>query len=174
MPVPAPETCPANSVTNGVNCQCLPGYYPITPGTCSQCPTGTHWNGQKCAIGDYECSGGYRWDITLRTCVLIVPLCNPNEYWDGITCRCQQGFFPINFECKPCLPGTFFDGNSCVTGNGPQCSDPYSFFNGISCVCLPGFWPLVDGRCITCPAGTIWGGTCCVVQPGVTLPITVI
>ena len=174
VPILEPLTCPANSISNGVNCQCIPGFFPIISGTCSRCPVGTYWDGVKCDVGDYACSPGYKWDTASKKCILIVPLCNPNEYWDGITCRCQQGYFYIGGECKSCPYGTFFDGLNCVVGTGGACTDPYSFFNGYSCVCLPGFWPLVDGRCITCPAGTDWNGTCCKIRAGTTLPLTVI
>lgn len=42
-----------------------------------------------------------------------------------------------------------------------KCQDPYSIWNGKSCVCLPGYWPLAGGKCVDCPQGTSWDGTCC-------------
>lgn len=100
VPIRPTLTCPPNSVSNGVNCQCLDGFFPVTPGRCQTCPVNTYWNGQICAPGTGPCLPGYRYDVTLGFCVLIIPLCNPGEYWDGITCRCVQGRFWINGACR--------------------------------------------------------------------------
>ena len=172
VPVIPALTCPSNSVSNGVNCQCLPGFFPVTPSSCQRCPAGSSWNGKICQVGQ-TCLPGYKWDVPSQSCILAIPLCSQNERWDGVTCRCVQGFHFISGACRKCEYGTVFDGITCVPGTGLQCVDPYAFYNGFACVCIPGFWPLLNGLCITCPAGTTWDGTCCKSRIGVTLPLVV-
>lgn len=157
--------CPDNSVFNGVNCQCHDGYYPSSNQACLQCPFNQYWNGRQCGQESGQCSSGYRWDSSRRTCS-YVHTCRQNERWDGARCVCSQGYFWIDNKCQECPAGTVFDGRQCSRGQSdPRCGGPYSYFNGYACVCIPGFWQLAEG-CVTCPSGYEWSGTCCLPQPG--------
>ena len=74
--VPPARTCPPNSVSNGVNCLCLPGFYPIIPGFCRRCPSNQFWTGSRCAT-DY-CDPEFIYDPVTATCNPRKPLCNAN------------------------------------------------------------------------------------------------
>jgi hypothetical protein len=145
-------TCPPNSVFNGVNCQCMSGYFPTSPGACLGCPAGTYWNGAQCIHGGgSQCLNGCTWDPIQGNC-LLQSSCGPNQYWNGITCRCVQGTFFINGGCSSCPSGTVFDGLKCSPlGVGMRCKDSYSFWNGDSCVCIPGYWKIEGEMCVGCP-----------------------
>ena len=161
--------CPHNSVFNGVNCQCLPGFYPIIAGKCQKCPPGTHWNGKECQVGDYVCVKGFKWHQGKKKCVHI---CGSNEEWDGVYCRCVKGAFLIEGKCQFCQYGTFFDGLRCAETKIPQCEDGYKFWNGYECVCLEGYYDL-GSKCIKCPEHTEWNGVCCKAKGGYSIDLTV-
>lgn len=174
VPVNNAINCPPNSNFNGVNCQCGSGYFPNSPNACDSCPPGTYWNGVRCVRGGNgnNCEEGCDWDPIKGNCYRR-NTCKANEYWDGASCRCNQGFFLIQGKCDRCPANTVFDGYRCSPGlPNKQCKDPYSFFNGNICVCIPGYWQLSDGRCITCPLGTTWDGTCCKQNSGQPIPLT--
>ena len=157
--------CPDNTIFNGVNCQCRDGFYPIS-GQCQRCPNGQYWNGQHCSPSTGSCSNGFLWDRSRYSCIYITR-CNANEYWDGVNCVCNQGYFWIDGSCQECPPGTVFDGKKCNRGQDQRCRGPYSYFNGYSCVCIPGYWALTDG-CVTCPPTHEWSGICCQQKLGLT------
>ena len=54
VPVQPTLICPKGSVSNGVNCLCREGLYPVVPGSCRLCPEGTTWNGYQCNSGNNE------------------------------------------------------------------------------------------------------------------------
>lgn len=73
IPVQGSWTCPKDSDSNGVNCLCKPGYFPVNPGTCERCPRGTYWNGYICDTdngdGNYHCRDDRsRWDPIRGNC----------------------------------------------------------------------------------------------------------
>jgi len=37
---------------------------------------------------------------------------------------------------------------------------------------MTGYWALGDGKCVSCPAGTYWDGTCCKESNGKFVPLT--
>lgn len=175
VPVKPTLVCPYNSVSNGINCLCKPGFFPVTPGLCDKCPPGTFWDGRQCSGGNGDqCIIGWVWNPISQCCVRE-KTCEANQEWDGITCRCIQGYFLINGKCTSCPPGTAFDGFKCSPGVPTKyCKDPFSFWNGFTCACISGYWPLADGKCVACPDGTFWDGTCCKPVDGRPIPLTVI
>lgn len=169
-------TCPANSINNGYNCLCQTGYFPVQNGGCDKCPTGTYWNGARCVVinNGYNCSADCSFDPIRGNCYPSPPTCSSNQYYDGASCRCKQGYYLVNNVCQTCPSATTFDGYRCSQGsNTKYCKDPYSIWNGYNCVCMSGYWQLADGKCVSCSTGTYWDGTCCKATDGKYMPLTV-
>jgi hypothetical protein len=80
-----------NRLLNGMECQCMPGYYEIGLKVCQKCPS---------------------WCLNCTT-PSICTACDPSafRYLEDDTCYCMDGyvdFFPTNTTCKPCgewIPG---------------------------------------------------------------------
>ena len=155
--------CPPYSTFDVVSykCVCDQDYHPVRPYVCQKCPTG-YWDGYKCNNDQNQvCAQGYIYDFFTSSCILDQTSgCGPNEYLDGIHCRCKLGYFWINGSCQKCEYGTYFDGLSCNDSHVKQCDDSYKFWNGKDCVCLPDFFEYGD-TCVRCPANTVWNGICC-------------
>lgn len=71
VPVQPTYVCPFNSESNGVNCVCKQGYYPVVPGACEKCPSGTFWDGKACSYGNNglnQCQSGWIWHPVKACC----------------------------------------------------------------------------------------------------------
>lgn len=155
--------CPPFSSFDVVNyrCVCNPGFYSIKPYVCQRCPSNAYWDGFKCNNdANRQCAQGYSYSVVTQSCERNAPLCGPNEYLDGLICRCKIGFFWINGQCRSCAYGTYFDGLACASTQVQTCNDPYKFWNGRACVCIAGFFEY-GTTCVRCPANTVWNGLCC-------------
>jgi hypothetical protein len=64
-----------------------------------------------------SCSSGLLWDQGKNCCCTFQNFkCGVNQFWDGASCRCQQGYFYINGICTSCPYGSIFDGFQCSRG----------------------------------------------------------
>lgn len=76
VPVQPTLVCPVNSASNGVNCLCKPGFFPVVPGLCDRCPPGTTWDGRRCSGGGYnggpyDCQPGWVYDPIRGYCIRV-------------------------------------------------------------------------------------------------------
>lgn len=124
-----------------------------------RCPSGTTWNGAFCSSSS-ACINGFIYDDYLLKCVPKSD-CGPNQYLDGVNCRCRVGYHWINEECVKCGEGSTFDGRQCVQNHLVRnVCGPYQYYLPGGCVCMPGFLP-TKHFCIVCPEFTFWNGCQC-------------
>lgn len=105
--------------------------------------------------------------------------CPPNSNFNGVNCQCNDGYYPFNnAECTSCPMNNYWDGQQCGTSIGncqsgfqwdvrkKKCYYPgfncqqNEFWDGANCRCNQGFFYL-QGKCSTCPAGTVFDGIQC-------------
>ena len=162
-----------NGVSNGLGCDCKPGYY-NNVGICTSCATScseclSSSSCTKCKSG-YFLAGG-----TCNQCFMPCTVCS-SQY----SCsQCTSGFFISGSGCNIC-PGLC---QTCTSSGCLTCK-PDSFSSGNTCLCNSGWYnsnsycvkcvsPCITcnsiSGCQSCVSGYYLSGSSCLVCPGVCL-----
>ena len=147
---PVGKTCGPGQTLQGSTCVCLPGYSWVSSAQCIKCPSTSSWNGQTCA-----CRNGF--ELKNNQCVRLS--CGPGQILEGNSCVCLPGYIWVSsIKCIKCQPNSFWNGERCACNNNyyllngicTRCP-PNSSYNSTTktCVCNPPLF-LNGQRCTSC------------------------
>ena len=168
------EACPANSLYNSTNrqCICIQGFY-LSGGSCLRtqvCPSRSTWNPQlnicQCEFSDQHVINGFcqpcsrysQWNGSDCVCDpgfnkvedFCTKDCPENETWNGISCLCNRNFFRVRGNCVQCGENARYNALTQVC----VCKEGW-VGDGFNCVCPSGRF-VIDGNCVTCDPNSFY------------------